>query len=122
MSGLNGAGCTVTLADGPHDVRFTINNFILLEDAFGGLEGLDGALKTRPFRTTRTLLWAGLGGGSSEEEVGLLLEGVDLPVIIEALTSAVEAAVGADATPAETNGAGPTKGATVETTGRSSSQ
>lgn len=118
---LTGSAREITLADGPHMVKFTIEAFIRLEAEFDGLGGLDDALKKRPFTAARTLLWVGLGCDRKVEEVGRLMEGVPIAQLAETLGEALADAVGAGG-----NGSGPTGAApgTPETgapTGPSSS-
>lgn len=111
MGSINASGHTVTLADGPHQVRFTVNRLIAVEEYFGSFAALAPASETRPVATLRTLLCIGIGG-ATEESVGDLMDG-GMPmgplseVVGEALADAVGSTTG-EAAPV----VGPTPGST----------
>lgn len=98
----------IVLGDGQeHSLKMTLNALAELEDKFGTVDLAFEELSKGSIKAIRFVLWAALlheetddRPALTEKKVGNLIETVDLPEIMGALTKAVESDVPID-TPAE---------------------
>ena len=128
MGDLDGNGQTITLADGPHTIRFRTRRMAILEKRYGGLTKMQAHLQEDEafIELLGALLWAA-GKGETEEEAMDAADGTTvaplLRVLFEEYTrafageDALEEAKKAQAEAEKSNGqaADPTPGASPQT-------
>jgi hypothetical protein len=85
------------LVDGKeHQLRFTLNAFAELEDAYGSVDAAMKTLQSGSMKAVRKLLWAGLlheDENLTEKQVGNMLDTSNLQEFTQALTNALGVAM-----------------------------
>jgi len=108
---VNGSGVVLVLGDGqPHEIRFTNNRLIDVEENFGSFDAMRVALDIQPVKTARYLLWIATGKATTLEATGELMDGVGSREIVTALTTAFDKAFGVAASAAAADEPDPTPG------------
>jgi len=83
----------ITLSDGiERKIQFTLNSMASLEDAYGDIDEIMGAMNKGKIKAIRAMLWAGLANNEeqlTELQVGALIDIRDMPDIMATLNDAM---------------------------------